>query len=151
MQQRNISWNIRDELRILFVFLQNQSNRRNLGRFLEANRKELSEAPRDLSLAIASLSHTEGIRRYIEQEELRKGKGEKVNMCQAIDEMIEEGKKQVRKELEAKLAEKDKELEAKLAEKDKELEAKLAEKNRELKFLREQLGKYTMRETNEDK
>lgn len=31
---------------------------------MEANRKELSEAPRDLSLAIASLSHTEGIRRY---------------------------------------------------------------------------------------
>ena len=79
------------DLKLLFGFLQSKNNKEKLKVFLNENQDELSEVPEDLFMVMASLSKTWQLRE-LQKEQENKKKGWKVNMCKAIDDMLEDSR-----------------------------------------------------------
>lgn len=85
----NLEW-FHSDLRLLFGFLQCKNDKQTLGIFVEKNRQELSELSEDIFMVMASLSKSKQLK-ALEIEQENQGKG-KINMCKAIDDMLEDSR-----------------------------------------------------------
>ena len=79
------------DLKLLFGFLESKNNKEKLKGFLNENHDELLEVPQDLFMVMASLSNTRQLRE-LQKEQKSQEKGWKVNMCKAIDDMLEDSR-----------------------------------------------------------
>lgn len=85
----NLEW-FHSDLRLLFGFLQCKNDKQTLRIFVEKNRQELSELSEDIFMVMASLSKSNQLKALaIEREHQGKGK---INMCKAIDDMLEDSR-----------------------------------------------------------
>lgn len=81
------------DFRLLFGFLQCKNNKNKLESFVLHNREELTHLPHDLFLAMSSLSQTSQLNTILKKSNTADEGGD-TNMCKAIDDMIDEGRKQ---------------------------------------------------------
>ena len=79
------------DVKLLFGFLESKNNKEKLKGFLNENHDELLEVPQDLFMVMASLSNTRQLRE-LQKEQKSQEKGWKVNMCKAIDDMLEDSR-----------------------------------------------------------
>lgn len=85
----NLEW-FHSDLRLLFGFLQCKNDKETMTRFIEENQKELSELSEDIFMVMASLSKSNQLK-VLAIEREHQGKG-KINMCKAIDDMLEDSR-----------------------------------------------------------
>ena len=86
----NLEW-FHSDLKLLFGYLQNKNDKEKLSLFLDANHDELSEIPEDMFMVMASLSGRKQ-QKELEKQWKKQGKGRKVDMCKAIDDMLEDSR-----------------------------------------------------------
>ncbi|MCI6998300.1 MAG: hypothetical protein MR936_16345 [Eubacterium sp.] len=86
----NLEW-FHSDLKLLFGYLQNKNDKEKLSLFLDANYDELSEIPEDMFMVMASLSGRKQ-QKELEKQWKKQGKGRKVDMCKAIDDMLEDSR-----------------------------------------------------------
>lgn len=82
------------ELKALFGFIKYQKNREKLWNFVQENEEVFKAVSMETAYAIKVMAGISGIERYLKQEE----KKEAVDMCQAIQEMMEESRAEGYKE-----------------------------------------------------
>ena len=76
------------DLRLVFGFLQRHRENKKLREYLKANESDFITMEDDAYLLVASMSHTEELMKFRNKNH----KGGKVNMCQAIADMMKEAK-----------------------------------------------------------
>lgn len=89
--------NFRTDLREVFGFLQRAEDKEKLSEYLESNTERFENLSTDAYDIISVMGHSEELQKM--REKFHKEKGGKSNMCQAIKDMIEEGRKEGRQEI----------------------------------------------------
>ena len=81
----------RTDLKYVFGYLQNTSNKENMREYIEANQAAFEHMPEDAYDFMSSMSHSRELKKLKEKYVNREGD---MNMCKAIREMIEEGRQE---------------------------------------------------------
>ena len=88
--------NFRTDLREVFGFLQRAEDKEKLSEYLESNTERFENLSTDAYDIISVMGHSEELQKM--REKFHKEKGGKSNMCQAIKDMIEDGREEGKKE-----------------------------------------------------